>query len=113
MIYRPSKASPSETKIVASVARPNRGRPELGVGPVDGSVSLTMTGPKELFARFVSPCTGRARPESAYVDAANPLVFQMMSTMLVENGLTLRLSTARILVWLANNCTTTVSARDP
>jgi len=36
MINKPSRASPNDIRITASVAKPNRGRLELGVGPVDG-----------------------------------------------------------------------------
>src|SRR5438093_6604109 len=113
MINRPSRASPNVTRITVSVAKLSPVRLELGVGPVDDSVSLTITGPKELFSRLVSPCTGSASAESSYVDARYPAVFHTRSTMLVERGLTLKLSTARILVLLASNCTRTVSTRGP
>src|SRR2546422_5114321 len=105
MINRPSRASPNETRTTVSVAKLSPVRLELGAGPVDDSVSLTITGPKELFLRLVSPCTGNTSAESSYVDAGYPAVFHTRSTILVEKGLTLRLSTVRILVLLAINCT--------
>src|SRR5437667_10957750 len=103
MITKPSRASPNETRIAVSVAKLRPVRLRLGAGPVDDSVSLTITGPKELFCRIVSPCTGSTSAETSYVDAEYPVVFHKRYTMLVEKGLTLRLSTARILVLLASN----------
>jgi hypothetical protein len=84
---RPSRASPNETRTTVSVAKLSPVRLELGAGPVDGSISLTSAWPKELFSRFVSPCTGRASAESSYVDAGYPAVFHTRSTMLVERWL--------------------------
>ena len=105
MINKASRASPNETRITSSVAKLILVRLEPGAGPADGSVSLTIAWPTELFSRFVSPCTGSAIAESSYVDAGYPAVFYTRSTILLEKGLTLKLSTARILVLLASNCT--------
>jgi len=105
MINRASRASPNEIRITASVPRLSPVRLELGAGPVDGSVNFTGAWPKELFSRFVSPCTGKASAESSHADAGYPAVFHTRSMILVENGLRLRLSTARILVLFASNCT--------
>jgi len=40
MIYRPSKASPNETRITASVPKPRLVRLELGDGPVGGWLTV-------------------------------------------------------------------------
>src|SRR3989442_14518609 len=113
MRNKPSRASPNEIRITSSVAKLNPVRLELGAGPADGSVNFTIPWPNELFSRFVSPCTGKARAESSDVDAGYPAVFHTRSTMLVEKGLMLRLSAARILVSLAISCSRTVSTKAP
>src|SRR5438445_11890221 len=40
MIYRPSKASPNETKITVAVPKPRLVRLELGAGPVVGWLTV-------------------------------------------------------------------------
>ena len=45
MINKPSRASPNEIRITSSVPRLSPVRLELGAGPVDGSVSLTIALP--------------------------------------------------------------------
>src|SRR2546425_2129898 len=105
MRNRPSRASPNEIRITSSVAKLSPVRLELGAGPADGSVNFTIPWPNELFSRFVSPCTGSASAETSYVDAGYPAVFHNRSMITEERGLTLTLSTAKILVWLAINCT--------
>src|SRR2546428_12510200 len=105
IMNRPNRASPNEIRITSSVAKLSPVRLELGAGPADGSVNFTIPWPNELFSRFVSPCTGSASAESSYVDAGYPAVFHNRSMITEERGLTLTLSTAKILVWLASNCT--------
>ena len=74
IMNRPNSASPNEIRITSSVAKLSPVRLELGAGPADDAVNLTIAWPKELFSRFVSPCTGRASAESSYVDAGYPAI---------------------------------------
>src|SRR2546422_10572156 len=97
MINRPSSASPNEIRITSSVAKLSPVRLELGAGPADGAGNLTISWPKELLSRFVSPWTGRASAERSDVDAGYPAVSDTRSTRFGAKGLTRALSTARLL----------------